>query len=351
MSCPWLRGVPRWLGGVLCLALLSSCAGVGQGRSREPLPSWGETANKAALLEFIEEVSTPGRAGFVPVEERVAVFDNDGTLWAEQPFYFQLAFALDRLHELAPQHPEWRDDPGFSALLAEDPVAALAGGGDSLFELVMATHTGMTRSEFDREVCEWVATARHPETGLRYTEMVYQPMLELLEHLRDAGFRTYIVSGGGVDFMRGFAQEVYGVPPEQVIGSRVAFEYVSDEAGARLERLAELDFIDDKEGKPVGIARRIGRRPVLAVGNSDGDFQMLEWTTAGDGPRLGVLVHHDDPEREWAYDRDSHIGHLERGLDEGPSRGWLIVGMREDWRRVFPRDDSEPREPDLDTQP
>jgi phosphoglycolate phosphatase-like HAD superfamily hydrolase len=271
----------------------------------------------------------------VPEAERIATFDNDGTLWAEQPFYFQLAFALDRVRALAPEHPEWKEKEPFKSVLAGDLKAVLAGGERALAEIVMATHAGMTPAEFEKVVKDWIATAKHPRFGRPYTQCVYQPMLELLAYLRANGFRTYIVSGGGVEFMRAFAEEVYGVPPEQVIGSTIKTRWEVRDGKPAIVRLPELDFVDDKTGKPLAIERIIGRRPIASFGNSDGDLEMLQWTAAGDGARLCLLVHHTDGKREWAYDRESRIGHLEKALDAAKSGGWTVVSMRDDWGRIF----------------
>lgn len=303
-----------------------------------PLPSWNNTAPKQAILAFVQQVTTEGGPRYVPPSERIAVFDNDGTLWCEQPMYVQLQFALDRVRTLAPQHPEWKVKEPFASLLQGDVKTALAGGEKALLELMMASHAGMTTGEFDRVVRDWIATARHPETGRPYTGMVYEPMLELLAYLRANGFKTFIVSGGGMEFIRPWAERVYGVPPEQIIGSSIRTKYEVRDGQPAIVRLPELNFLDDKAGKPVGIQHHIGRRPILACGNSDGDFEMLEWTTAGAGARLGLLVHHDDADREYAYDRRSHVGRLDRGLDEGPRHGWTIISMQADWRRVFPAD-------------
>jgi phosphoglycolate phosphatase-like HAD superfamily hydrolase len=301
----------------------------------DSLLSWNDGAAKKSVVEFVERVTKKGGTDFVPPSERIAVFDNDGTLWAEQPMYFQAIFAFDRVKELAPQHPEWKTKEPFASVLKGDVKAALAGGEKALLELVIATHTGMTTEEFSKIVSDWVVTAKHPKTGRLYTEMVYQPMLELLTYLRSNGFKTFIVSGGGIEFMRPWAERVYGIPPEQVIGSSIKTKYEVRKGKPMLARLSDLNFINDKAGKPVGINQYIGRRPLMAFGNSDGDFQMLEWTTSGEGPRFGLLIHHTDDKREWAYDRDSHIGRLARGLDEGPKRGWTIVSMKDDWKRVF----------------
>jgi phosphoserine phosphatase len=305
----------------------------------DPLPSWNDTAPKQAIVAFVEKVTRTGSPDFVPPPERIAVFDNDGTLWSEQPMYVQAIFVLDRVQVLAPQHPEWKTKEPFASVLGGDVKAALAGGEKGLLELVMATHAGTTTEEFRAIVRDWLATAKHPRTGRPYTEMVYQPMLELLAYLRASGFATWIVSGGGVEFLRPWTERVYGVPPEQVVGSSIRTKYEVRDGDPVLVRLAELHFVDDKAGKPVGIDERIGRRPLMAFGNSDGDFEMLEWTTTGHGPRFALLVHHTDAAREWAYDRDSHVGRLARALDEGPARGWIVASMKDDWKKVFPFDE------------
>ncbi len=302
----------------------------------DPLPSWHDRTARQAIVSFIARVTTEGGPDYVAPSERIAVFDNDGTLWSEQPMYVQLAFALDRVKALALSHPEWKTTQPFKAALDGDAGAVAALGERGLMQLVMATHAGTTSEEFERIVKDWIASARHPRTGRPYTGMVYQPMLELLAYLRANLFKTFIVSGGGIEFMRPWSDQVYGVPPEQVIGSSVKTRYELRSGVPVLVRLPELDFIDDKEGKPVGIQQHIGRRPIAAFGNSDGDFQMLEWTTAGPDPRLGLLVHHDDTEREVAYDRLSAIGNLARGLDEAGRRGWIVASMKDDWKRVFP---------------
>jgi len=321
---------------VALLVLLSlALAPKVRAQDADVLASWNDGPARKAIVDFVARVTKAGGAEFVPPAERIAVFDNDGTLWAEQPMYVQLAFAVDRVKALAPHHPEWKEEEPFRSILAGDLKAALAGGHHAILELARATHAGMTAAEFDRIAREWIATAKHPKTGRLYTEMVYQPMVELLAYLRANGFRTYIVSGGGVEFVRPWAERVYGIPPEQVIGSRIKLKYETRDGGPVLVRLPEIDFVDDGPGKPVGIQERIGRRPLAAFGNSDGDFQMLEWTTAGDGPRLGMIVHHTDAEREWAYDRESPIGKLAKGLDEAAGRGWTVVDMKKDWLRVF----------------
>jgi len=264
------------------------------------------------------------------------VFDNDGTLWSEQPMYFQLAFALDRVKALAPQHPEWKETQPFKAALEGDLAGVLAGGEHAILEIVMATHAGMTTAEFEQAVTEWISSARHPKTKRRYTEMVYQPMLELLTYLRASGFKTYIVSGGGIEFMRPWTERVYGISPQWVVGSSIKVKYEMRPGGPVLVRLPEIDFIDDKEGKPVGIHKFIGRRPLMAFGNSDGDLQMLQWTAAGSGARFMALVHHTDAEREWAYDRESSVGRLDKALDEAKTAGWTVVDMKRDWKRIYP---------------
>jgi phosphoglycolate phosphatase-like HAD superfamily hydrolase len=302
----------------------------------DPLPSWKGGAAKQSIVRFVELVSTSGSAGYVPPAERIAVFDNDGTLWAEQPIYFQALFALDRVKVLASEHPEWKGQEPFASLLKGDMKAVIAGGEASAGAIVMATHAGMTADQFAGVVRDWIATARHPKTGRLLTDMTYQPMLELLAYLRANGFRTFIVSGGGIEFMRPWAESVYGIPPEQVVGSSIETELELRDGDPVLVRLPEVSFVDDGPGKPVGIHTHIGRRPIAAFGNSDGDLQMLQWTAAGPGPRLCLYLHHTDAEREWAYDRDSPVGRLDRGLDEAAQRGWVVVDMKNDWDVVFP---------------
>jgi phosphoglycolate phosphatase-like HAD superfamily hydrolase len=300
------------------------------------LPSWNDTAPKKAIIAFVEKVTREGSSDFVPPNERIATFDNDGTLWCEQPMYFQILFALDRVKALAPQHPEWKDKEPFASLLKGDLKGALAGGEKALIEIVAVTHSGMTTEEFEKIVQDWVASARHPTTKRPLTEMVYQPMLELLAYLRANGFKTFIVSGGGVEFMRVFAEKVYGIPPEQVVGSSGKLKFDMRDGKPILSKLPAISFIDDKEGKPIGIQTYIGRRPIAAFGNSDGDLQMLQWTAAGSGARFCLYVHHDDAAREFAYDRKSHIGQLDKGLDEAAAKGWAVVSMKEDWKTIFP---------------
>jgi phosphoserine phosphatase len=305
--------------------------------AEDALPSWNDGAAKQAIVKFVERVSTNGSPDYVPPPERIATFDNDGTLWAEQPMYFQLAFALDRVMVLAPQHPEWKDKEPFASLLKGDLKGVIARGDHAIAEIVMATHAGMTSKEFEKIVVDWISTARHPTTGRLYTEMVYQPMIELLQYLRSNGFKTFIVSGGGIEFMRPWTEKIYGVPPEQVVGSSIKMKFEIQNGKPVLTRLADIDFIDDKAGKPVGIETHIGRQPIAAFGNSDGDLEMLEWTTAGSGPRFGLIVHHTDAQREWAYDRNSPIGRLDKALDEAPAHGWTVVDMKRDWKTIYPQ--------------
>jgi phosphoserine phosphatase len=305
-------------------------------QAAEPLPSWNDGAARSAIVKFVDTVTTQGSPDFVPEPARIAVFDNDGTLWAEQPMYFQLLFAIDRVKALAPNHPEWKHKEPFASLLKGDVKTALAGGEHAALEIVMATHAGITTAEFEKIARGWIANARHPTTQRLYTEMIYQPMLELLDYFRTNGFKTFIVSGGGVEFMRAWANEVYGIPPEQVIGSSIKTEFRINNGVPVLIRLPEVNFIDDREGKPVAINQHIGRRPIAAFGNSDGDLQMLQWTAAGDGARLVAYVHHTDGDREWAYDRKSSIGQLDEGLDEAQAKDWLVIDMKKDWKQIYP---------------
>jgi len=315
----------------LCIVSLSLSA-----LAADPLSSWNNGKAKQSIVAFVEKVTKEGSPDFIPMAERIATFDNDGTLWAEQPIYFQAFFVLDRIKALAPQHPEWQDKEPFTSVLKGDVKAAMAGGEHALLEMAMATHTGMTTEEFYTTVTDWIATAKHPKTERLYTEMLYQPMLELLTYLRANGFKTFIVSGGGVEFMRPWTERVYGIPPEQVIGSSIKTKFEMRDDKPVLVRLPEINFIDNKAGKPVGINSYIGRRPIAAFGNSDGDLQMLQWTTAGAGARLALIVHHTDAEREWAYDRKSSIGQLDKALDEAKSKGWTVVDMKNDWKVIFP---------------
>jgi hypothetical protein len=302
----------------------------------DPLPSWNDTAPKKAIIAFVEKVTKDGDSDFVPVDQRIATFDNDGTLWIEQPMYVQLAFILDRVKELAPKHPEWKTTQPFKGVLDGDMKAVAATGEKGLVQLMAATHAGMTVEQFQKIVTDWLATAQQPKYKRPFTQCVYQPMLELLAYLRANGFKTYIVSGGGVEFMRPWTEKVYGIPPEQVVGSSIKTKFELVDGKPDLVRLPEINFIDDKEGKPVGINQYIGRRPIAAFGNSDGDQQMLEWTAAGDGPRFMLIVHHTDAEREYAYDRQSAFGKLDKALDEANAKGWTVVDMKADWKVIFP---------------
>ncbi|MFI4875357.1 MAG: HAD family hydrolase [Blastopirellula sp. JB062] len=330
------------------ILLLVSCwagisAAVVADESPRPLPSWNDGPARTAILDFVARTTTPGSEDYVPPAERIATFDNDGTLWSEQPVYVQLAFAIDRLKQLAPEHPEWRTEEPYRSFL-NDGLAALAKHGKKGVEqLLAATHAGMTERQFSRIVTDWLATAEHPRYKRPYTECVYQPMLELLTYLRQHQFKTFIVSGGGIDFMRPWTQQIYGIPPEQVVGSSGRIQYEMVDGQPALMRLAEVDFIDDGPGKPVGIQRHIGRRPIAAFGNSDGDFQMLQWTTSGEGPRLAMIVHHTDGVRETAYDRKSPIGKLDKAFDAAPANGWVVIDMKKDWNKIFAFPSAEPK--------
>ena len=321
---------------LLSLAIFFSCTEQKMQSSADPLPSWNEGKTKQSIIDFVNEVTDVNSSNFVKPEDRIATFDNDGTLWSEQPYYFQLQFALDRVKALAPDHPEWKNSPLFKAVLDDDIKKVLSFGEHGLLELVMATHAGMTTDEFALIVKDWINTAKHPKTNKLYKEMVFKPMLELLDYLRANRFKTYIVSGGGIEFMRPWSEQVYGIPPEQVIGSSIKTKFEIVNGKPVIVRLPELEFFDDKEGKPVAINKFIGKRPVAAFGNSDGDLQMLQWTAAGEGKRFMLYVHHTDAEREWAYDRESHIGRLDRGLDEANEKGWTVVDMKNDWKVIYP---------------
>jgi hypothetical protein len=321
---------------VVVLLLIAVGVSANSAEAGDPLPSWNDGAAKRSIVDFVTRVTQPGSPDFVAPEQRIATFDNDGTLWSEQPMYFQLFFAIDRVKSLAPMHPEWKDKQPFKAVLEGDFKTVLSGGEHALFELVMATHAGNTTEEFSQAVKDWLATAKHPKTGRPYTDMVYQPMLELLAYLRVNGFKSYIVSGGGIEFMRPWTEGVYGIPPEQVIGSSIKTKFEIRNGQPVLVRLPEVNFIDDKAGKPVGINQHIGRRPIAAFGNSDGDLQMLQWTATGKGARYVLIVHHTDAEREWAYDRKSKIGHLDKALDEALHKGWTLVDMKKDWKVIYP---------------
>jgi phosphoglycolate phosphatase-like HAD superfamily hydrolase len=330
------RASPRWLLAWALAYLFVACARLTP-TPPDPLPSWNAGSAKASIVDFVRRVTMPGGAEFVPPPARIAVFDNDGTLWSEQPIYFQFAFALDRVRALAPQHPEWKTRQPFKAVLDGDLRALAASGDKGLVELLIATHTGMTTEAFAKIVADWLATARHPRFHRPYTDLVYQPMLELLDHLRASGFKTYIVSGGTVEFMRVWTERTYGIPPEQVIGTTFVTQFHTSKDGTQaLMRQPRIEFLDDGPGKPVAINKFIGRRPILAFGNSDGDHQMLQWTAAGGGRRLAGLVHHTDGEREWAYDRQSPVGRLDKALSEALAKAWVVVDMQRDWKVIYP---------------
>jgi phosphoglycolate phosphatase-like HAD superfamily hydrolase len=326
-----ISSICRYLGVLFLSVVLAVSA------AADPLPSWNDTGPKKAIVDFVTRVTAEGGPDFVPPAERIATFDNDGTLWAEQPIYFQLAFAFDRIAAMEPEHPDWKTTQPFKGVLEGDREAVLAAGEHGLLEIMAVTHSGMTTEKFNSIVDSWLKTAEHPRFHRLYTSLVYQPMLELLTYLRANGFKTFIVSGGGVEFMRQFAEPSYGIPPEQVVGSSGVVKYELEADGKPvLIKEPKVEFIDDGPGKPVGINRFIGRRPIFAFGNSDGDLQMLQWTTAREGPSFAGLVHHTDAEREWAYDRNSHIGKLDKALDAAQAKGWTVVDMKTDWNVVFP---------------
>lgn len=301
-----------------------------------PLASWNDTEAKQNIVAFVEEVTDKTSPNFIDVEDRIATFDNDGNLWAEQPYYFQLRFAIDMIQKMASEHPEWKDDELFQAAINNDLETILHFGEAGLVKLIMTSHTGNTAEEFEANVVEWINTAKHPATDRLYKEMVYQPMLEVLDYLRANDFKLFIVSGGGIDFMRAFADEVYNIPKNHIIGSSIETDFIMTEEGPKIIRLPELNFNDDKKGKPIAINRHIGRIPVFASGNSDGDLQMMQYTESGKGKRFMLYLHHTDAKREWAYDRDSHIGRLDKGLDEAKEKGWTVVDMKKDWKVIYP---------------
>jgi phosphoserine phosphatase len=316
-----------------------SCSNAPEGQdssfTKEILKSWNDGQSKKAIIDFVITVTDKNSKSFVPEADRIAVFDNDGTLWAEQPMYFQLYFILDEIKKMAPDHPEWKEDQLFNAVLENDLQTIMESGVPGLLKLAMAAQSGMPVEEFEAEVKAWIETAKHPETGKRFMDMTYKPMVELLDYLRENGFKTYIVSGGGIDFMRPWTAQTYGIPPEQVIGSMSKYSFINVDGKPEVVKLPEMAFIDDKEGKPVGIWKFIGKRPIAAFGNSDGDLAMMQWTAAGTGERLSVFISHDDAEREWSYGRDSHIGKLDKGMDEAKAKGWPVVSMKNDWKIVF----------------
>ena len=320
------------------LVALASCAtnqGVDKPES-DPLPSWNEGKTKSAIMDFVTDVTDPSSANFIKVEDRIAAFDNDGNLWSEQPAYFQLFFAIDRVKQLAPEHPEWKTQEPFKSLLENNMAEFAASGEHGILEVVMATHAGMTVEEFEEIVKQWLATAKHPRFNRPYTDLVYQPMLELLDYLRANQFKTFIVSGGGIEFMRPWVEEVYGIPKDQVVGSSIKTRFTWKDGQPVIERLTEMDFIDDKEGKPLGINKFIGRKPVFASGNSDGDLAMMQYTASGEGKSFLLYLHHTDDVREWAYDRESHFGRLNKGLDEAAEKGWTVIDMKNDWKVIYP---------------
>ncbi len=302
----------------------------------DALPSWNEGKTKSAIFDFVKEVTDEKSPNFIKVADRIATFDNDGNLWSEKPVYFQLFFAIDRVKALAPEHPEWKTEQPFKAVLENDMDALIASGLEGLMKLVMATHAGISTDEFESHVREWLSTTNHPRFNQPYNKLIFQPMLELLDYLRANDFKTFIVSGGGVEFMRVWVEEAYGIPSDQVVGSSIKTEFVMEDDGPKIMRLPELDFIDDKAGKPIGIHKFIGKRPVFASGNSDGDLQMMQYTAAGSGKRFMLYVHHTDEEREWAYDRESHVGRLDKGLIEAEKNGWTVINMKEDWKVIYP---------------
>jgi phosphoserine phosphatase len=328
------RTALSWLAGLLLIA--PACFPGAFAQPADPLPSWNDGPVKQAILKFVREVTTTGAPTFVPIPQRIATFDNDGTLWVEQPMYTQMTFALDRIKVMAPQHPEWKTQEPFKSVLEGNLKGVMAGGEKAVFEIIATTHSGMTTAAFAKEVTNWLATAKHPRFHRLYTELIYQPMVELLVYLRANGFKTFIVSGGGIDFMRPWTEKAYGIPPEQVVGSVGETKLEVQNGKPVLVKLPKVDLVDDKSGKPVGIERFIGRRPILAFGNSDGDQQMLEWTAAGSGASLMGLVHHTDAEREYAYDRKSPIGTLDKAWDEAVAKGWSVVDMKKDWKVIFP---------------
>ena len=330
------------LAAVLALGLFGGAVVDARAADPDPLPSWNHGPTKQSILDFVAAVTKEGGPDYVAPAERVATFDNDGTLWIEQPIYNQFAFAIDRVKAMSNQHPEWKTQEPFASILKGDLKGLAASGEKGMLEIVAATHSGMTTADFNKAVKEWVATAKHPRFKVLYTDLVYQPMIELLDYLRANGFKTYIVSGGGVEFMRAFADKTYGIPPEQVIGSSGVTEYQMWDASPVLIKMPKVLFVDDGPGKPEGIDHLIGRRPIFAFGNSDGDKEMLEWTSAGDGLRFMGIVHHTDAVREYAYDRDSSVGKLDKALDEGVAKGWTIADMKNDWKTIFPPAKSAP---------
>lgn len=321
------------------ISLLLLVVGLAQSAyAQDPLPSWNDSDRKSAIIEFVQTVTDRNSKGFVPAAERIATFDNDGTLWAEQPLYFQLLWALDGIREMAPDHPEWKTTEPYKSALAGDMKGVMAGGEEAVLKILVTPHVNVTSDEFHNSVADWLATSKHPTTGLPYTKMIFQPMLELVNYLAANEFKVYIVSGGGIDFIRVFSEEVYGIPPEHVVGSTLDAKYEVRDGQPVIIKEGKIMLIDDKAGKPVGIYRHIGRKPIFAAGNSDGDYQMLEYTTTNrDVPTFGLYIHHTDSEREFAYDRKSSIGGLAKGLDDADAKGWHVVDMKKDWKQVYPK--------------
>jgi hypothetical protein len=333
---------------VACTLILTSCNQTDQKRNTkekptgtvatDPLPSWNQSTAKQAILDFVKNSTDSTNKGYIAVADRIACFDNDGTLWSEKPLPFQLFFVMDRIKAMAPQHPEWKNKQPYKGILEGDPKSALAGGEKALMELIMTSHTGMTADEFDKTVKDWMATATHPKTGKHYNEMVYQPMLELLNFLRANGYKTFIVSGGGIDFMRVWAEKAYGIPPYQVVGSSAKVNYDTTLSPPAIVKLPVIDFNDDKLGKPVGIYQHIGKRPVFTAGNSDGDWGMMQYTSTGTGPHFGLYIHHTDSLREYFYDRKDGLARLNKGLNDAEKYKWVVVDMKTDWSRIYPYD-------------
>ncbi len=305
-------------------------------KKKDPLPSWNDTSTKKEIIAYVDMITDKNHPNFIPVKDRISVFDNDGNLWSEQPAYFQLFFAIDRVKAMAKNHPKWKDKEPFKSVLENDMESLAKQGEDGLIKLVMATHSGNTTEEFDTDVKEWIATAKHPTKNVTYDKLVYQPMLELLQYLRANDFKTYVVSGGGVDFMRAFVTEIYGIPEEQILGSRIKTKFEYNDGNAKIVRLPALDFIDDKEGKPLNIQKIIGKKPIFSSGNSDGDLAMMQWTASNKYKSFMLYVHHTDAEREWAYDKDSHIGRLDKGLIQAKKDGWTVIDMKNDWKVIYP---------------
>ena len=332
-----IRSIRLWVLALL-LSSLIACTNSPQQKieKTDPLPSWNTGTTKSSIIDFVEEVTRPESENFVAIEDRIAVFDNDGNLWSEQPLYFQFFFAIDRVKSLAEEYPDWSSQQPYKAVLEDDFETLLSFGTHGILEIVMSTHAGMTTDEFESIVKDWLSTARHPRFDRPFTELVYQPMLELLAYLRQNDFKTFIVSGGGIEFMRPWVEEVYGIPRDQVVGSSIKTEFKMEDGKPVIMRLPEIDFIDDKEGKPIGIHKFIGRKPIICSGNSDGDLAMMQWTASGEGKRFMLYLHHTDSVREWAYDRNSSIGRLDKGLDEANEKGWTVIDMKEDWGVIYP---------------